>query len=172
MKRLILVAVLAAGACSGPTETEPEPENPILFAEDFEGGLPAWEYFECTASIENDGDNYLLLTAARGVNGPFGFCYYANPREGTPPVALDVKLEYKTAELHRNGSGNAAFQAEGYKAYLIGHATEWGRVNFRVNSEREPPSWPTSYEVSGQGFEAKRPGMAIAVDDIEVRAAQ
>ena len=165
MKRFLLIGILAAVACSGPTE--PTPESRVLFSADFENGvLNEWVYTYCRPSIENDGDNYLLLTANEYCSSYFEFRHYFGFIGGNPAgtlKTLDVSFAYKTAGI---SYGRVYVTGGNFTMQTFEPSPEWRKVKFQPAKAE----WPTSFTMGLAGFGSYRPGVALAVDDIKVTA--
>jgi hypothetical protein len=143
----------------------------VIWADDFESGrlFGSWEQAYCDLSIENDGDNYLLLTAWPTVKGEFGICYDVNPppREAMLPKAVAISLSFKT--LNVGSPGFARFEVAGHTPCDLGLSTEWRTVKFRVGPLNQQ-CWPGYCDIRATDINNYVSGMALAVDDIVVRA--
>ena len=164
MKRFLIIGILAAVACSGPTG--PTPEGKVLFSADFESGvLPDWKYIYCAPSIENDGDNYLLLTAEEfySSSSSFGFSRYPDKVPAGMVESFDVSFAYKTTGI----SYGAVYVAGGnFIGQTFEPSPEWRKVKFQPAKA----DWPSLFDMGLASFGSYRPGVALAVDDIKVTA--
>jgi len=171
MKKISIAGTLIFLACmGGPLFPVPYNEPPeVIWADDFESGhlTGTWETHYCEESIENDGDNYLQLTAWPTVQGEFWFrkSIIYRFQEVDPPKAVDISLAFKMVNLERPAYGR--FNVGGYVGCTLEPTTAWRRAKFRVEPQ-EWPVWPASFTIKARKIENYVPGMALAVDDVMV----
>jgi len=165
MRKLLIIGILAVAniiACSGPMDSTPE--DRVVLSEDFESGvLPNWGYNYCVPSIENDGDNYLLLTVEPEMD-----CFFLRDRLGAGAPArkveaFTVSFAYKTAGI---SYGAVYVTGENFIGQDFEPSPGWRKVKFCSAKA----ALPSLFFMGLTAFGSYRPGVTLAVDDIKITA--